>query len=66
LALDEHQIEEQTIASARLEGPDDVILRTERDHDYEGQIADTLPGELDEIRAAIIAGDIKVTSYLNP
>jgi basic membrane protein A and related proteins len=35
-------------------------------HDYEDKIAPELQGELDEIRAAIVAGDIHVTSYLNP
>ena len=35
-------------------------------HDFEGKIADTLQGELDEIKASIISGDITVTSYLNP
>jgi basic membrane protein A len=34
-------------------------------HEYEDQVADTLQGELDEIKASIIAGDITVTSYLS-
>jgi basic membrane protein A len=33
-------------------------------HDYEGEVADTLQAELDEIRDGIIAGDITVESYL--
>lgn len=33
-------------------------------HDYEGEVADTLQAELDEIKAGIIAGDIMVKSYL--
>ena len=33
-------------------------------HDFESKVADTLQGELDEIRAGIISGDITVTSYL--
>lgn len=33
-------------------------------HDYEAKISDTLQGELDDLKAAIIAGDIEVTSYL--
>ncbi len=35
-------------------------------HDYEDKVAAELQGELDDIKASIIAGDIKVTSYLNP
>ncbi len=35
-------------------------------HDYEDKIAAELQGELDDITASIISGDIKVTSYLNP
>jgi basic membrane protein A len=35
-------------------------------HDFEDKIADTLQGELDDIKASIISGDITVTSYLNP
>ena len=35
-------------------------------HDYESKVASTLQGELDTIKASIISGDIKVTSYLNP
>ncbi|CAN5257073.1 MAG: BMP family lipoprotein [Nocardioides sp.] len=33
-------------------------------HDFESKVSDTVMGELDEIRAAIISGDIKVKSYL--
>ena len=33
-------------------------------HDFEGKISDTLQGELDDLKAAIIAGDIEVKSYL--
>ncbi|WP_136706675.1 BMP family ABC transporter substrate-binding protein [Agromyces sp. H66] len=33
-------------------------------HDYESLVSDTLQGELDDLKAAIIAGDIEVTSYL--
>ncbi|WP_165066195.1 BMP family lipoprotein [Marisediminicola senii] len=33
-------------------------------HNYEDQVADTLQGELDEITASIISGDIVVESYL--
>ena len=34
-------------------------------HNFEDKVADTLQGELDDIKASIISGDIKVTSYLN-
>jgi basic membrane protein A len=34
-------------------------------HNFEDKISDSLQSELDEIRAAIISGDIKVTSYLD-
>ncbi|QCX28284.1 BMP family lipoprotein [Nocardioides jishulii] len=34
-------------------------------HDYSDKISDTLQKELDDLEAAIIAGDIKVESYLN-
>ncbi|GAA4367415.1 BMP family lipoprotein [Agromyces bauzanensis] len=33
-------------------------------HDYESLVSDTLQGELDDLGAAIIAGDIEVKSYL--
>ncbi|GAA1749841.1 BMP family lipoprotein [Agromyces humatus] len=33
-------------------------------HDFESQVSDTLQGELDDLRAAIIAGDVTVNSYL--
>jgi basic membrane protein A len=33
-------------------------------HDYEGEVAAELQGELDDITASIIAGDIEVESYL--
>jgi len=33
-------------------------------HDFEGEVADTLQAELDEIKAGIIAGEITVASYL--
>ena len=33
-------------------------------HNFEGEISDTLAGELDEVKAGIIDGSIKVTSYL--
>ncbi|MFE5672396.1 BMP family protein [Agromyces sp. NPDC056523] len=33
-------------------------------HDFESKVSDTLQGELDELRDAIIAGDIEVQSYL--
>ncbi|MEV1129923.1 BMP family ABC transporter substrate-binding protein [Agromyces sp. NPDC049794] len=33
-------------------------------HDFEAKISDTLQGELDDLKAAIIAGDIEVKSYL--
>lgn len=33
-------------------------------HDFESKISDTLPGELEELQAAIIAGDVEVQSYL--
>ena len=35
-------------------------------HNFEDKVSDTLQGELDEIKAGIIDGSIKVTSYLNP
>lgn len=35
-------------------------------HNYEDKVAATLQGELDDIKASIISGDITVTSYLNP
>lgn len=35
-------------------------------HDYESKVSGDLQGELDTIKASIISGDIKVTSYLNP
>ncbi|MCL8025212.1 BMP family lipoprotein [Nocardioides bruguierae] len=34
-------------------------------HDYEGEVSDSLQGELDDITAGIIDGSIPVTSYLN-
>lgn len=34
-------------------------------HNFEGEISDTLQGELDAIKAGIIDGSIPVTSYLN-
>ncbi|MFC5727703.1 MULTISPECIES: BMP family lipoprotein [Nocardioides] len=34
-------------------------------HNFEDKISDSLQGELDEIRAGIISGDIEVTSYLD-
>ncbi len=34
-------------------------------HDYESKVSDTLPGELDDIKAGIIDGSITVDSYLN-
>jgi basic membrane protein A len=34
-------------------------------HDFESKVSPTLQGELDDLRAAIIAGDVEVTSYLN-
>ncbi len=34
-------------------------------HDFESKVSDTLQGELDELRDAIIAGDIQVKSYLS-
>lgn len=33
-------------------------------HDFESQVSDTLQGELDDLKAAIIAGDVTVDSYL--
>ena len=33
-------------------------------HDFESKVSDTLQGELDDLQAAIIAGDVEVTSYL--
>jgi basic membrane protein A len=33
-------------------------------HEFEDRISDTLQGELDDLRAAIIAGDVEVKSYL--
>ncbi|GGI47627.1 basic membrane protein A [Agromyces flavus] len=33
-------------------------------HDFESKVSDTLQGELDELKDAIIAGDIEVKSYL--
>ena len=33
-------------------------------HNFEGEISDTLPGELEEIEAGIIDGSITVESYL--
>lgn len=33
-------------------------------HDYETKVSDTLQGELDDLKAGIIAGDIEVKSYL--
>ncbi|CAN5349030.1 BMP family ABC transporter substrate-binding protein [soil metagenome] len=35
-------------------------------HNYEDKVSADLAGELDTIKASIISGDIKVTSYLNP
>jgi basic membrane protein A and related proteins len=35
-------------------------------HNFESKISESLPGELDEVKAGIISGDIKVTSYLKP
>ncbi len=35
-------------------------------HNFQDKVADSLPSELDDIKAAIIDGSIKVTSYLNP
>ena len=34
-------------------------------HDFESTVSPTLQGELDDLKAAIIAGDITVTSYLS-
>ncbi len=34
-------------------------------HDFESKVSPTLQGELDDLKAAIIAGDVEVTSYLN-
>ncbi|TIC86828.1 BMP family ABC transporter substrate-binding protein [Nocardioides sp. GY 10113] len=34
-------------------------------HNYEDKISDSLPGELEEVKAGIIDGSIPVTSYLN-
>jgi basic membrane protein A len=33
-------------------------------HNFEGKVSDTVTGELDELKAGIIDGSIKVTSYL--
>jgi basic membrane protein A len=33
-------------------------------HDFESKVSDTLQGELDDLKAAIIAGDVEVQSYL--
>jgi len=33
-------------------------------HDFESKVSSTLQGELDDLQAAIIAGDVEVTSYL--
>ncbi|MFD4423080.1 BMP family protein [Agromyces sp. NPDC058484] len=33
-------------------------------HDFESKVSDTLQGELDDLQAAIIAGDVEVQSYL--
>jgi basic membrane protein A and related proteins len=35
-------------------------------HNYEDKVSDTVAAELDEIKAGIIDGSIKVTSYLQP
>lgn len=35
-------------------------------HNFEDKISDTLQGELDELKAAIIDGSVTVKSYLNP
>ncbi len=35
-------------------------------HNFEDKVSDTLPAELEEIKAGIIDGSITVTSYLNP
>ncbi|MFT4029026.1 MAG: BMP family ABC transporter substrate-binding protein [Protaetiibacter sp.] len=35
-------------------------------HDFEDKVSADLQGELDDISAQIVSGDIKVTSYLNP
>jgi basic membrane protein A and related proteins len=34
-------------------------------HDFESKVPSTLQGELDDLKAAIIAGDVEVTSYLS-
>jgi basic membrane protein A and related proteins len=34
-------------------------------HDFESKVSSTLQGELDDLQAAIIAGDVEVTSYLS-
>jgi basic membrane protein A and related proteins len=34
-------------------------------HDFESKVSPTLQAELDDLKAAIIAGDVEVTSYLN-
>ncbi|WP_202566175.1 BMP family protein [Agreia sp. COWG] len=34
-------------------------------HDFESKVNSSLQGEIDDIKAKIISGDIKVTSYLN-
>ncbi len=33
-------------------------------HEFESKVSSTLQGELDDLKAAIIAGDVEVTSYL--
>ena len=33
-------------------------------HDFESKVPGTLQGELEDLKAAIIAGDVEVTSYL--
>jgi len=33
-------------------------------HDFESKVPETLQGELEDLKAAIIAGDVEVTSYL--
>ena len=35
-------------------------------HNFEGKVSDTLAAELEEVKAGIIDGSIKVTSYLAP
>ena len=34
-------------------------------HNFESKVSDTLAGELDEVKAGIIDGSIKVKSYLD-